>query len=109
MPQRIQLRDDLPFFDLQVTLESVTYTLEFRWNVRAGKWFMSVLDETSNTVLQAAAKVVANWPLFAYVTGRQPAGAFLAFDTTGAGLDPGLNDLGNRVQLIYFTTAELGL
>lgn len=97
------------FFDLQAVLDGVTYTLQFRWNVRLEAWFMDILDEQGVTMLLAGLRLVANWPLGAYNTGRQPPGAFVAFDTSGEGLDPGLDDLGDRVQLKYFTAEDLGL
>lgn len=99
----------LPFFDLQTSLENVTYTLEFRWNVRANSWFMRVLDETGSTVIQGDHKLVANWPMGAYVSNRQPPGAFVVVDSAGAGADPDVASLGVRHKLLYYTSTELGL
>jgi len=96
-----------PFFDLQVTLDDATYTLEFRWNVRLGAWFMSILDEQGTTQIMSGIRLVANWLLSPYTIGNLPPGAFVAWDTSGQGLDPGLGDLGSRVKLIYITQAEL--
>lgn len=98
-----------PFFDLQVTLEDVTYTLEFKWNVRLSAWFMSIYDEQGTTPILVGLRLVANWLLGSYNTGAQPPGAFMAFDTSGQGLDPDFAALGDRVQIVYFTSTELGL
>jgi hypothetical protein len=103
----IPISSDAANFDIQVTLEEVTYTLEFRWNVRLGAWFMNILDAEGVTMLRAGTRVVVNWPLNAYGANRQPPGALVAVDTTQRGEDPGLDDLGERVQLIYVTTDEL--
>lgn len=96
--------------DLQTPpLEGVVYTLEIRWNIRIGAYFMKVYDQEGVTLLAAGLKLVANWPLGAYGAGRQPPGAFVAIDTSGRGLDPGLDELGDRVKLVYFTKSDLGL
>lgn len=100
---------DLPFFDLQAVLDGVTYTLQFRWNVRLGAWFVTVLDGEGATVIVGDTALRVAFPLNAYFTGRQPPGAFVLMDTAGAGVDPGLVDLGQRFKLVYFTAAALGL
>ncbi len=105
----IPLRSDLPHFDLQVELEGTTYTLELRWNTRAEAWFLMVIDAQGETVIRSGLRVVADHPLRLYEADRQPPGLLVAADTSGAGEDPGLHDLGARVQLFYFTAAELGL
>ena len=99
----------LPYFDMQAPLEGVTYTLQFRWNVRGLNWYMNVLDEEGITVLLAGLCLVANWPLAAYNVERQPPGAFVCVDSTGAGLDPTLTSFGVTATLLYYTAAELGL
>lgn len=109
MPQMIPLQTGLPFFDFQATLDGATYTLQMRWNVRASAWFYTILDETGSNVILAGQRVVVSWPIGAYFTGRQPPGAFLFIDSSGADEDPGLDDLEVRVRLSYWTAAELGL
>ena len=105
----IPLRSDLTFFDVTAVLDGATYTLQFRWNVRLGAWFMQVRDDQDENVLVGDVRMVADYPLAGYQIGRQPAGVFVAVDTSGQGIDPGLTDLGNRVQLQYLTAAALGL
>ena len=105
----IPTRSDLPYFDLQVTLDSVTYTLTFRWNVRAAAWFVGVASEDGQTVYTVGSRLVADFPFLLRRTGRQPAGWLLCADTSGQGLDPGIADLGTRCQVFYLTAADLGL
>jgi hypothetical protein len=113
MPLRIDIPlsegTPLPFFDMQAPLEGVTYTLQFRWNVRNSSWYMNVLDEQSETVFIAGIRLVSNWPLAAYNTGRSPPGSFVVVDTGGEGADADISSLGIRHLLLYFTAAELGL
>jgi hypothetical protein len=99
-------------FDLQVALDGVTYTLEFRWNVRASAWFMAVLDAQGVTAHVVGVKLVVDYPLNRFSPNRTPPGLFMAIDTSatqGMGEDPGFDDLGNRVQIAYLTAADLGL
>lgn len=99
----------LPHFTFQCDLDGVTYGFEFEWNERVGAWFMSIYD-VNGTPLLSSLRVVVGFPLAArsrYMTAMPP-GAFVATDTSGQNQDPGLSDLGNRVQILYFSTVEDG-
>lgn len=113
MPLLIPLRNDLPYFDLQVTLESVTYLLEFRWNTRERSWYMSMSTD-DGTYIITSLKFVIDHPLGCRSQNPlKPPGIFLAEDTSGARIDAGYNedtqksDLGDRVILLYFESTEL--
>lgn len=101
--------DDTGAFEQQVTLEGVTYTLKFRWNVRYGAWEMAMLDAEGTTAHQVGLVLRADWPMDVYLPDRIPSGVFVAIDTgapVGSGEDPGFDDLGNRVQLHYFPVSD---
>lgn len=107
MAYTLPLRSDLTHYDMQLTLDGVAYTFEFRWNTRAGAWFMDIQTDEGEHIVSSI-KVVIDLPLGARSRdARKPAGALFAVDTSGKGLDPGVSDLGERVQLVYFTKAEL--
>lgn len=102
--------DDAAYFDLLATLDGTLYTLEFRWNVRLGAWFMTVLDGEGTTPLLLGVRLVVDYPLAQNLVDRTPPGYFLAVDTgasDGFGIDPGFDDLGSRVQLWYVPEAEI--
>jgi hypothetical protein len=108
MALQIPLRSDLPHYDMQVVLEGVTYTLEFRWNARDAAWYMNLMTE-AGVAIWMSIKIVVDLPLaFRCKNPLKPPGKFIAFDTTGAKADPGEADLGNRVQLLYFEKSEIG-
>lgn len=110
MPVIVPLRGDLPFFDLQITLDDVNYTLEFRWNERAEAWFFSILDETGETPYAEGLRVVVAWPMLAFSAERVPPGVLVFIDTAGGVEDiVRQEELGDRVELWYFTRDELGL
>lgn len=118
----IPLRGDLPFFDLGAELDGVTYTLQVRWNPRAAAFFLTVYDEPGENVLLGDARMVADYPLYSHRVDRQPPGALVVVDTSGAGEDPSaevlvdpdnnpsfVSTFGSRHVLLYFSAAELGL
>ena len=96
----------IPFLDVSVVLDDVTYTLSFHWNSRDDGWYMTVLDESGQVIILGAVRLVADWPLYRNVVTRKPPGLLMVRDTSGAGSDPGLSDLGGRCVLVYLTDAE---
>lgn len=104
----IPTRGDVPYYDIQIPLEGVVYTLEFRWNVRANAWFMAILDETGERPYATGLRLVVDWPLSAYTTGRQPPGIFVALDTSNQSRDiEQIDELGARVRLVYISETEM--
>lgn len=106
MALRIPLQPGLPHYTIQAELDGTTFTFEFRWNARAAAWFMH-LQDAEGVHLVSGVRVVVNWPLVSRYKGEElPAGTLMAIDTSGELEDPGLTDLGARVQLVYLTAAE---
>lgn len=98
------------FWRQRVSLDGREYTLEGDWNQRDGKWYLSVRDPSDDSLIHGPRKIVANWNLLrTCVDVRRPPGVLLAQDMSGAGLDPGFDDLGQnlRVELTYTPEAEL--
>lgn len=103
----ISIQPGVPSFRQRVALDGAEFLLQFAWNQRSAKWYLSVYD-TSETPLALNLKVVADWPLTRLITDeRMFPGEVFALDTTGEGIDPGLSDLGARVKLIYIDAADL--
>ena len=93
--------EDTEHYTERVELDGVLFELTFMWNTRELAWFLSVADADS-VALASGVKIVVDYPLFRSVSNADmPAGTMLAVDTSGAGLDPGLTDLGGRVLLMY--------
>jgi len=107
MAVEIPLTTGLPHFDVQVPLEGRTYTFELKWSVREERWYLDVLTEEREQIYSGIA-LVLNFRLgFRCVDERWPPGALYAVDTSGAQLDARLDDLGERVKLVYFESSEL--
>lgn len=84
------------------------YLVRLRWNQREAAWYLDVLERDERTPIVQGVKVV----LGAMLGRRAPHalfrdGALIARDTSGAGREATLEDLGARVELWYFTRYEL--
>lgn len=100
----------LPFFTITVPLDAVVYTLQFRWNTRAGAYWLTLLDSTGETVILGDMRVITILPMwFNRGANAGPPGALIFFDTSGEADGVAFGTLGNRVVLLYYTAAELGL
>lgn len=91
----------------EVELDGVTYGFRFRWNQRAAAWFIDISDDEGN-VIAYGRRVTAN----ALIVGQLhhltlPAGEIVPFDTTLRRTDPGIDDFGSRVILLYLDTDEI--
>lgn len=103
----IPLRQDQPRFDFSLSLDGVAYTFLFAWNTRDSGWYFSLFTEEEEPIWLSV-RVVVNWPLgFRSRSALRPPGLFMAFDTAETSTDPGLEDLGARVILLYFDAVEL--
>lgn len=97
--------NSLPSLTEQVKLDGTSYILQLNFNPRsaagAGKWFITLADQSGN-MLVGPVPVVVNWGLFdRFVDLVDLPGSIIAFDTSGNDEDPGQFDLGGRVRLFY--------
>lgn len=90
-----------PYFEISVPFDGIVYILEFYWNIRAQRFFLSVFD-SQNDLIISGIPIVLNFPLFyQYKNLKLPKGLLYAADTTGKSILPKLEDFGTRVQLFY--------
>ncbi len=94
-------------YSFECDLDDVTFQFVFEWNDRDSGWYMSIAD-VNGVALLSGRRVVLGYPLTNIYTDRRlPAGTLVAVDTTGSDEEPGLQDLGDRVILMYVEAAEL--
>jgi hypothetical protein len=104
---QLPLRSDLARFDFVLSLDGVAYKFFFSWSTREACWHMSLFLE-DETPIWSGIRVVVNWPLNQRSrSALRPPGMFMAFDAEQQSVDPGLTDLGGRVQIIYFDAASV--
>ena len=88
-------------YEQTVTLDGASYRLRLAWAERERRWFLDLSTVDGVPILQGK-KIVADRPLTQRLTcSSRPAGELWCIDTTGAGVDPDLRDLGARCLLLY--------
>lgn len=108
MPVALDIAPSIPHQRVSTTLEGADYIFDFRWNARdgSGAWYMDVSTDTDE-IIRRGIKVVMGVPLGKRTADdRYPPGALFAIDD-GTGVEATLDDLGVRVQVLYFTTEEV--
>lgn len=109
MAVTLPLRSDLPHYSFRVQLDGEMYGFAFWWNYGISAWMMSISDP-DDVPLAVGIRVVVDFPLAArFADSRLPPGTLLAIDTTGRQEDPGLEDLGARVIIVYATAEDIGV
>ncbi len=94
-------------YSFNIDLDGAPFVFQFEWNDRDFGWYFNIQNGDA-TLLLSGRRVVLNYPLTdIYRDPRLPAGSFIAIDTSGADLEPGIKDLGDRVLLIYATADEV--
>lgn len=94
-------RTDLVRYAFEIDLEGTTFAFEFYWSDRAASWFFTLSDVDGNALVSGR-RVSLGIPLLArFANPGLPLGDIWAFDTSGQDAEPGINDLGGRVQLVY--------
>jgi hypothetical protein len=96
-------------FSFQTELDGKVYGFDLHWNTRDEAWYLTILD-SDDEVLLAGLKLVVSFPLISrFRSFDLPPGELEAVDTntTTAEVDPGLDDLGQRVLLIYTPPEDL--
>jgi hypothetical protein len=91
----------------RVKLGAEYFTLTLRWNERMGAWLLDVADSAEIAIVHGIVVRVGLNLLGRYPGRGLPEGALVAADTSGADADPGRDDLGGRVLLLYLTAAEV--
>ena len=98
----------IPIATQVVQLGGVNYSLTTRWNDRASAWILDVALE-DGTPLASGLALRAGQAVGSFIR-RLPGGwpgMLFCEDTSGRDLDPGFQDLGTRVRLVYVTAEEL--
>ena len=89
-------------YDLEVDLGGTVYLIEIRWNTRGEYWTLDFSTITGE-VIATGIKIVSDWDLLGHLSSRHlPVGKLVTVDTSGTGANPGREELGVRVLLMYY-------
>lgn len=111
----IPVQPSLDNYRERVLLDGKLFDLAFYWNERDEAWYLTIYessqprnDDGSRDAVLASIKIVLNYGLLGqFQDRRRPLGEFIAVDTEGSLENPGRRELGRRVLLRYYSTAEL--
>lgn len=104
--QTLPLTPSVPHYRFGTTLDGIQLTFELRWNGRAASWFMSIFDEDDEPI-RSGIRVVLGPELGGRVSdARMPPGQLFAIDLDNSGVEPGLDDLGERVLVMYISQGD---
>lgn len=107
MPVILPLVPSIPNYRVSTTLDDTQFIFDLRWNTRDNAWYMDVSTE-ADEIIRYAIKIVRGAPLGRRTADpRFPTGLLVAAASDGSTTEAGLNDLGTRVQVLYYTVAEL--
>lgn len=102
-----QTSTSIAYYEQTVELDGVVLIFRFRWNVRFEYWSFDVYDADRNPLMLARRVVLDHQIDRQYHHKGIAPGKILAFDGTKLKTPPGLNELGERVFLLYVEEADL--
>lgn len=107
MAVTLPLAPSIPHQRVGTVLDDTVYVFDLTWNERDEAWYMDVLT-SDETPIRVGIKVVLGAELGRRVAdARFPKGTLWAHDLSRAGKEAGLDDLGVRVVVFYFSPGEL--
>lgn len=104
MSQTIPNDPEAPFYSIRVTLDGITYSLDFDYSTREDCYYMSISDAAKEAVVLGL-KLVPEIPLLAYFRARAvPRGEFVVQSLTGKRHTPRYGEIGpgRLFELTYF-------
>ena len=97
--------DGYPSQSAQVLIDDAYYTVIWRWNDRDRAWYFALADADGERIVSGVRVVLGADLLSGVPTGLGPDGGIVVIDASGRVDEPGLLDLGNRVQVLYIQRA----
>ena len=98
----LPIRSDFKAYQFQIDLEGVIYTLDFGYNVRSERWYMSIFEQDAETLLVGDIPILINIPLHdQYIKEGLPPGRFIALDETGNNQEATSGNFGTDIKLFY--------
>lgn len=103
----IPLRSDIENYSFTTTLEGKRYGFGFHFNARMAKWIFDVNQNDGTAIVSGIPVYVGMLPLARYRNELLPPGTIIFIDTAGGNVDPGEDDLGSRVSMMYIESTEV--
>jgi hypothetical protein len=90
-----------PFYQVEHTLSGINYKIKIQWNVQNEFWTISLYTSDDIPIIEGQ-RIVINYSLFSTCSNPLlPPGLFYAIDESETNEEPGEEDLGNRIKVLY--------
>lgn len=105
MPVLLPFVPSIPQYRFRTTILESEYLFQVQYNTLLDLYFLSISDTAP--IIEGAPIVLG--ALIGRTSGHKlfQGGCLLARDTTRSGIDPGFADLGDRVQVLYFSRDDM--
>jgi hypothetical protein len=107
MAQTLPLVPSVPHYRVGTALDGVQYVIDVRWNGRLESWFLDLRAEDESPIALGLRVTLGALIGGRVADARFPRGVLIASDRSGAGRDPALDDLGERVVVNFIPALEL--
>lgn len=104
----INLSPGVPNTRQRVVLDGREYVLALRWSQREARFYLDLADATGAPLISAM-KLLPGWPLLYRHRGIDgvPPGELMVLDPRPTPAPPGLDELGDVMQLAYIDAADV--
>lgn len=106
MPIQLQLEPSQAFYSFSTTLDGLDYLLNVRWNTRDAAWYFDLLTAEGESIRSGIKIVLGTFPGRRSASDLFPDGVFIVEDTARTSTDATFDDLGVRVLMYFYTSAE---
>lgn len=109
MAEVVPFRPGVPQQRVDVTLSGVTYGIVAHWNAMDNAFYLNVYEE-DDTPIAMSLKVVLGVVLgrsYTHEFFSSGARGLIAVDLSNTGAECGVDELGGRVQIWYFTELDM--
>lgn len=110
MPEALPFEPSVPHQRIEVALTGISIVVEARWNDRDQAYYLDFWEADGITPIIRSVKVVLGAKLARTTTHQFLQGrALVAWDKSGEHRECGLDDLGQRVVVLYLTERDVAL
>lgn len=112
MPVALPLVPSVPSYRVGTALDGVNYILDVYWATEedspaGGSWYFHLRDENAAMIRAGIRIVLGAFLGRRSVDKRFPRGVLIAADLSGDDRDAGIDDLGTRVVVYFYTPEEV--
>lgn len=88
-------------YEFRIDLEGSTYNLSLKYNKRENRWYLNIKDEQDNPIVMGIKMVLNTSLVERFQDDRLPPGTLFLLNQTDINVDPGLEDFGTEIILLY--------